>query len=456
MMMMRTTSALFLLVAAVVVFPPTTVNAQEFAFVEDYAIKANATSERCFANNSNCDWNVGVWTINYQYTVYSCSGNGVTTQPDNLADACCTSDYQVPATCVNGYREDDGVLVQVCVSQETRFDNKSSGVTNQRTLVVSTANEVISFEDGINIADSPCRSFRQLSLDSYVTSATPFGLPDLASCPDFPLGYSTCDQSSSGFANFGKARRRIPASRNAGYTVTKNFNSQGSCSLDNGNCDWMTGIWDGYVVAQGFSARYVAGEQNSILPSSASDVRCAKQPYTSARTCSIGYSTVTGELVVYCHAFGARIIPVDSTYVFRNGAFVTDDFNEQYVIRSLRNGMVLDIGNGQSACTPMDRFDSDTVVFNAYPTYPYTNCIDENISPDLNVRCEEDGANSVFVAYGVLVRGYGAGGKASAYSIVEKSDDYIFIFSSGSTLASSFSVVLVSFLLHGVLGMFWE
>lgn len=432
------------------------VNGQDPLLSIEYPVKSNRSGS-CSINNDNCDWNAGVWTVTYNYAVYSCSGNGVTTQPNSFEDSCCTDVYRVPGVCVNGYREDDGHFIQVCVSQESRFNNRSSGVSSQRTLVSSSVTLVSSFDDGLNVVNSSCQPFRSLSLDSFVASATPFGVPDIVSCPEFPVGEAFCDGSSIGVANVARGRRRIPASRDAGYSVMKNFNTKGSCSIHNSNCDWMTGVWNGYLVGQAFSANYLLGRQTLFFPTSPSDVRCAQQPYTAPYSCDIGYSTISGNLIAYCQIGIARVIPVNTSLPLRNGAFLTKEYNFVNSISSLHNGIsIADENGGESVCTPMDRFDTDTIIFNPNPTFPYVDCAENNVSPDLDVRCVENGASSVNVAYVVLVRGYGSGGPAAAAAIAEKSEDYVFILSSGSSLTGSFSVIVISFLLHSVFALFWE
>jgi hypothetical protein len=416
-----------------------TVRAQE----EEDVIKTNATGS-CSVHNSNCDWFVGVWNVRYYYSSYSCNGNGYSTYPLQRSEVCCTEPYSVPAVCVNGYREDDGVLVSNCILQQSRFNNHTSGDPDQRTIAINWISVPLSFEGGLNYNQSSvdgtlCSPFRQLTTDSMVGSANSPDItgPGIPHCPDFPVGETLCDTDSDGLTNsYFRGRRRIPASRGDGYQITKNMNTKGLCSLHNTNCDWFTGAWDGYIVGQGFSYLALRGEQDVIFPyQSASDIRCASEPYIVPYSCDNGYSVFTGELVSYCIWGVTRIIPANASLAEKNGGFFSQEFSQYNTIPSLENGVrFVNPGVDVFGCAPMDRIDIDTIISNVVPAFPALDCTTENISPDVNVRCVEDGANSINIAYAVLVRSYGSGGPAASAAIANS-------FSSGSALSVSFATL---------------
>ena len=249
-----------------------------FSEAQEYAIKYNQTGN-CSASNSNCDWFVGVWSAHFDYAAYSCTGNGVSTPPITPDDLCCTNQYTIPSICISGYREEDGVLFMACYLAETTFNNVSADEPAYHTLSQSIYGPVGSFNGGLT-SDGYCYPFRQLTTDGWVGNwNTPnFQTGNLA-CPEFPNQETNCNAEPGQTNAFVGARRRIPASRNTGYYVTKYFNTKGSCNSDNRNCDWFIGSWDGLVVAQGFSYQYLLGLQDYVFPLTQSDVLCAATPY---------------------------------------------------------------------------------------------------------------------------------------------------------------------------------
>jgi hypothetical protein len=416
------------------------------AFAENEIIKSNYTSGSCFANNTNCDWLVGVWNMKYHANSYDCNGNPFMSQPISSNEICCTDPYTMLGYCISGYREDNGLLNTHCIYQQARFFNRTSGEASQRTKGFTTVITVNNLGEGLNYTDTDdensCVPFRQLTTDSIVANNyLPTVSAGLPVCPEFPDSTLFCeahnDAESSGIANiYSRGRRRIPASRGDGYQVTKNMNTKGLCSLHNTNCDWFAGSWDGFIATQGFSYRSLIGEQDAIFPWDPSDVRCASEPYFMPYTCDNGYSTFTGELVSYCIVGTARIIPQNTTLAQlfgTNGAFHSNQYNDYNIIPSLENGINFVTSGDNVGCIPMDRLDTDTIVANVFPTFPEIDCSSNNISPDTWVRCEENGENSVNVAYSVLVRSYGDGTTGNPDGPIN---------SSGSSLVASFVIAL--------------
>jgi len=286
------------------------------------------------------------------------------------------------------------------------------------TLAQSIVGPVFSFDGGIISGNAMypefCYPFRQLSTDGWVGNwNAPAFQTGNAACPEFPNPQLSCNAELGQANSFVGARRRIPASRNTGYHVTKYFNTKGSCSSHNGNCDWFAGSWDGLVVAQGFSNMFLLGLQDYVFPLTPSDVLCAATPYLVSYKCENGYSTITGDFISYCYWGTAPIIPVNQTLVDLYGVrgfLHVAEYSQVQTITSLHNGIQFDDPDiGASGCTPMDRLDSDTVIGNVFPSFPLVNCTGENISPDLNVRCVEDGEDSVNVGYFGLTRQQGSG-----------------------------------------------
>lgn len=423
-----------------------------FCEADEVPVKYNQTG-KCYANTSNCDWFVGVWMARFDYSGYSCSGNGVSTFPLSPKELCCTEMYSVMGICTVGYREDSGVLVSACVLDSGRFNNKTENQPLDSTLRQNMVMNVASFEKGLQTINAAgvttCYPFRQLTTDNWVANLnSPEFAAGNAACPSFPNPALTCNQAEGKANTYTAGRRRIPASRNNGYHVTKNFNTAGSCSIHNGNCDWFAGSWNGYVVAQGFSNKFVLGLQDFVFPLTPSDVLCASSPYLIGYNCETGYSTISGNFVSQCFWGSGQIFPVDTTlselYGYNHMLHV-EEYTEYRIITSLQNGIQLnDTDLGISGCTPMDRLDSDTVIGNVFPSFPLVNCAAKNISPDLNVRCQSNGELSVNVGYFVMVRTYGSGTTGGPI--------YIASFSSGMILQQPIMMVMAVLLMF--LGFF--
>jgi hypothetical protein len=407
-------------------------------------VKFNQTG-LCFANNSNCDWLVGVWVVTSDYSGYSCSGNGQSTFPSNPADLCCTDPYQVLNICAVGYEEDNGLLLMACMSQATTFNNVSAKEPAYATLSESSVTVVESLEGGLQTSlsngQSVCYPFRQLTTDNWVANLnSPAFSAGNAICPEFPVSTLRCNEPTGQANTFTVARRRIPASRTDGYHVTKNFNTKGTCDISNKNCDWYAGSWDGFVVAQGFSFKYLQNIQDYAFPLTPSDVLCAATPYLVTYKCENGYSTLNGNFVSNCIWGSGKIIPNDESLVGQygyNGALRMEEYTQTTIVDSLNNGIQFQQDDiDVSGCTPFDRFDSDTIIGNVYPSFPAADCIETNTSPDLNVRCSENGDLSVNVGYFVLTRVYGSGNTGGPIYIA-----------SGATMQPTIMAVVAMFFL---------
>jgi hypothetical protein len=376
------------------------------AFSQTVVIKGNQSGD-CSADNSNCDWVVGVWNVEYRGNSYSCSGEAPLSQPMSPNDVCCTRGYTLPGYCVYGYREEDGLLISNCIYLESRIVIQSPGdAEGVRSLRTATSFIVNNFDNGITYSmtsggPSQCTPFRQLTTDSILSNGY---FPNVVanaqpSCPQFPVGSLLCTPSS-GTEGDGRvsssqtARRRIPASRDKGYTIFKYYNTAGNCSLYNSGCDWLVGAWDGLIASQGYSKAYFNGESPLLLPRSPEDILCAPQPFFLPFACDFGYSTFTGELLAYC--------VIGSTRIGIPGLTFSIPVDQNDTISSLHNGF----RSADGSCTPMDRIDTDVIVFNVAPIFPEIDCSVNNTSPDTNVRCVEGVEH---VAYGILIRGYGDG-----------------------------------------------
>jgi len=381
--------------------------------------------------------------VNVAYSGYSCSGNGVSTFPFTPDDLCCTDIYVVPSVCVAGYREEDGVMMLSCIMQSTNFYNISANQPSYPSLGQNLVAPVVSFDGGLTATfggggGDICYPFRQLTTDTWVSNLnSPAFQTGNAACPEYPNPTVSCDALTGQANSFAAARRRIPASRNNGYHVTKNFNTKGSCNSDNSNCDWFVGSWDGFVAAQGFSSMFLMGLQDYVFPLTPSDVLCASSPYFVSYRCENGYSSINGDFISYCYWGSGEIIPNNASLIDLygvNGALHVNEYSQYQTIMSLHNGLQFDAPDiGATGCTPMDRLDSDTVIGNVFPSFPLENCSDKNISPDLNVRCEENGDMSENVGYFVLVRRYGSGVTGGP----------LFIASSGMTVQPTAMVAMV-------------
>jgi len=375
------------------------------AFAQDQIIK-NDHLGNCYSNNTNCDWIVGLWVVSLQVNAYSFPENGYSTIPLDFSTLWCTEPYTIPGTCVYGYREDSGLLVSTCYFDQGVYKNPHTGITNEKTLPFNQVSVQLSFQDGSQSLTGPCIPFRQLATDSIVGNYWDGFSPLPTACPNAPSGVVSCVVGTI-MTSFYFARRRISPSRLvSGFSVTKNFNTPGSCNINNNNCDWFAGSWEGYIITSGYSQKWVTDQQDTIFALTPNDLRCTQNPYKMSYYCEIGYSPITGVLIAYCRWGNARIIALDSTI------YHSKPYNQYLDISSLHNGIqYTDPIADLTFCAPMDRLDTDTVLLQiAIPWNPSSkqpNCTQTNLSPNVNVECQEGGlGKAVQVSYATLGRIY--------------------------------------------------